>query len=64
MRDSRRPGSSTSPSNSKGQRLIGFKAFVGLVLLLVVLGIVRSAIAGWTDLRSMRHITLPPAFLM
>ena len=49
MRDSRRPGSSTSSSNSKGQRLIGFKTFVGLVLLLVALGILRSAIATRLD---------------
>jgi tetratricopeptide (TPR) repeat protein len=49
VRDSRRPGSSTSSSNSKGQRLIGFKTFVGLVLLLVALGILRSAIATRLD---------------
>jgi tetratricopeptide (TPR) repeat protein len=49
VRDSRRPVSSTSSSNSKSQRLMGFKPFLGLVLLLVVLGIVRSAIATRLD---------------
>jgi hypothetical protein len=49
VRDSWRPGSSTSSSNSKGPRRLGFKPFVGLVLLLVALGIVRSAIATRLD---------------
>jgi hypothetical protein len=41
--------SAASTSNPKGQRKIAFKTFVWLVLLLVALGIVRSAITTRLD---------------
>ncbi len=49
MDDSRIFPSALSAANPKSQRKIGFMAFVWLVLLLVGLGIVRSAIATRLD---------------
>jgi len=49
VHDSRSFPSSSSPINPKSQRKIGFGTFVGLALLLVGLGMVRSAIATRLD---------------
>ena len=49
MRNPRVFASASSPANPKSRRKIGFTEFVWLVLLLVGLGVVRSAIATRLD---------------